>query len=157
MDTKPSTPSSSFPRAGFGDGVKPGTSTQWSSSLAMAASFDPELAERWGQAMGLEFWSKGTNIQEGPGVNVARIQKNGRTFEYVSGEDPVLGAALRPRIVNGIQQNVMAIVKVCMLARVRTGSGAGAGPPSLLARVRTGSGAGAGPPALRAAAASVLT
>jgi beta-glucosidase-like glycosyl hydrolase len=41
---------------GFGDGCKPGTSTQWSSSLAMAATFDPDLAYRWGQAMGEEFW-----------------------------------------------------------------------------------------------------
>jgi beta-glucosidase len=32
--------------------------------------------------MGEEFWNKGTNIQEGPGVNVARIQRNGRNFEY---------------------------------------------------------------------------
>ena len=61
--------------------------------------------------MGEEFWSKGTNIQEGPGVNVARIQKNGRNFEYMSGEDPILGRNLLPRVVNGIQQNVMAIVK----------------------------------------------
>ena len=60
----------------------------------MAASFDPELASEWGTAMGEEFWSKGTNIQEGPGVNIARIENNGRTFEYISGEDPVLGAAL---------------------------------------------------------------
>ena len=43
----------------------------------MAATFDPILAERWGTAMGEEFWGKGTNIQEGPGVNVARIQKCG--------------------------------------------------------------------------------
>ena len=41
--------------------------------------------------MGAEFWGKGTNIQEGPGLNIARIERNGRTFEYLSGEDPVLG------------------------------------------------------------------
>ena len=29
----------------------------------------------------------------------------------MSGEDPVLGAALLPRVVDGIQANVMAIVK----------------------------------------------
>jgi len=96
---------------GFGDGVKPGTTTQWPSSLAMAATWDPELAGLFGTAMGEEFWGKGTNIQEGPGVNVARIQRNGRNFEYMSGEDPVLGSALLPRVVDGIQENVMAIVK----------------------------------------------
>ena len=52
----------------------------------------------------------GTNIQEGPGVNVARIPRNGRNFEYASGEDPVLGSYILPRIVDGIQKNVMAIV-----------------------------------------------
>ena len=66
---------------GFGDGTKPGTSTQWPSSLAAAATFDPDLVEAWGVAMGEEWWGKGTNIFEGPGVNVARIQKNGRNFE----------------------------------------------------------------------------
>ena len=58
---------------GFGDGTKPGTSTQWPSSLAMAATFDPELVGDWGTAMGEEWWGKGTNIFEGPGVNVARM------------------------------------------------------------------------------------
>ena len=58
---------------GFGDGTKPGTSTQWPSSLAMAATFDPELVGAWGTAMGEEWYGKGTNIFEGPGVNVARM------------------------------------------------------------------------------------
>ena len=31
--------------------------------LNIAASWDPELAGEWGQAMGEEFWGKGTNIQ----------------------------------------------------------------------------------------------
>ena len=96
---------------GFGDGTKPGTSTQFPSSLAMAATFDPELAAAFGTAMGEEWWGKGTNIFEGPGVNVARIMHNGRNFEYMSGEDPVLGSALLPRLVDGVQKNAMAIVK----------------------------------------------
>jgi len=37
--------------------------------------------------------------------------KNGRNFEYVSGEDPVLGAAMAPQIVAGINKNVMSIAK----------------------------------------------
>ncbi len=67
---------------GFGDGVRPGSTTQFPSSLAVAATWDPALALAFGTAMGEEFWNKGTNIQEGPGVNVARIQRNGRNFEY---------------------------------------------------------------------------
>jgi len=69
---------------GFGDGTTPGSSTQWPSCLNMGATFDPTLANEWGTAMGEEFWNKGTNIQEGPGLNVARIMKNGRNFEYMS-------------------------------------------------------------------------
>jgi len=30
----------------------------------------------------------------GPALNVARIPTNGRNFEYISGEDPLLGAEL---------------------------------------------------------------
>lgn len=43
---------------GFGDNSPPGTSTQWPSSVNMAATFDPELAGSWGAAMGEEFWGK---------------------------------------------------------------------------------------------------
>ena len=52
----------------------------------MGATFDPELAAEWGDAMGQEFWDKGSNIQEGPGINIARVMTNGRNFEYISGE-----------------------------------------------------------------------
>ena len=40
----------------------------------------------WGEAMGEEFFAKGSNVQLGPGVCVARVPKNGRNFEYLSGE-----------------------------------------------------------------------
>ena len=33
-------------------------------------------------------------MQLGPGVCVARVPKNGRNFEYLSGEDPYLGYKL---------------------------------------------------------------
>ena len=64
--------------------------------------------------------AKGSNIQEGPGLNIARIEKNGRTFEYISGEDPVLGAQLGVRVVAGIQKNVMAIAKHYLLNNQET-------------------------------------
>lgn len=54
--------------------------------------------------------------REGPGLNIARIEKNGRTFEYLSGEDPVLGGQLGVPLVKGIQKNVMAIAKHCKCA-----------------------------------------
>ena len=96
---------------GFSDNSPPGTSTQWPSSVNMAATWDPKLASEWGIAMGEEWWAKGTNFFEGPGLNVMRIPQNGRTFEYMSGEDPVIGKLLAPGLVQGVQQNVMAVGK----------------------------------------------
>lgn len=52
--------------------------------------------------MGSEFRAKGAGVQLGPGVNVMRIGNNGRDFEYLSGEDPALGAELAPALVQGI-------------------------------------------------------
>jgi len=48
----------------------------------------------WGWAMGKEFKAKGASVALGPALNVARIPTNGRNFEYISGEDPLLGAEL---------------------------------------------------------------
>jgi beta-glucosidase len=63
-----------------------GNSTCWPSGLTVAATWDAELAERWGVAMGTEFFEKGTNVQLGPGLCVNRVPNCGRAFEYLSGE-----------------------------------------------------------------------
>ena len=68
----------------------------------------------------MEFWAKGTNIQEGPGINIARIENNGRTFEYLSGEDPVLGGTLVQPLIEGIQKHVMSISKHYILNNQET-------------------------------------
>ena len=70
--------------------------------------------------MGEEWWGKGTHFFEGPGLNVMRIPQNGRTFEYMSGEDPVIGKFLGPPLVKGVQQNVMAVAKHYMLNNQET-------------------------------------
>ena len=75
---------------GFRDNAHPGTSTQWPSGLTVAHSWDRDAFGRWGTAMGLEFSLKGANVLYGPAVNVARIANGGRSFEYLSGEDPFL-------------------------------------------------------------------
>ena len=90
----------------------PGTSTQWPSGLTVSATWDPLLAQEWGEAMGAEFKSKGANVQLGPGLNVARVPGGGRNFEYMSGEDPHLGAAMGAPTVRGIQsRGVIATAK----------------------------------------------
>lgn len=94
----------------------PGTATQWPSGLAIAATWDPSLAGEWGTAMGTEFRRKGANVQLGPGLNVARVPWGGRNFEYLSGEDPRLGATMVRPVVEAIQrQGVIATAKHFLL------------------------------------------
>jgi len=89
-----------------------GTTTAFPSGLAIAATFDVKQAAAWGDAMGEEFAGKGANVQLGPGLNVARVPLNGRNFEYLSGEDPHLGATLVAAVVPEIQKHgVIANVK----------------------------------------------
>ena len=70
---------------GFRDDNYPGTTTSFPSGLTVAATWDPELCYQYGKAMGEEFFQKGTNVQLGPGMNLARVPLNGRNFEYMSG------------------------------------------------------------------------
>jgi beta-glucosidase len=97
---------------GFRDNAHPGTSTAWPCALAIAATFDEAAAGAWGAAMGEEFYGKGANVQLGPGLCLARVPWNGRNFEYLSGEDPHLGARMVGPVVRGIQaQGVAAVAK----------------------------------------------
>ncbi|GMH69733.1 hypothetical protein TrST_g3798 [Triparma strigata] len=88
---------------GFRDDARPGTTTAFPSGLNIAATWDTEMAALWGDKMGKEFFDKGANVMLGPGLNVARVPVNGRNFEYMSGEDPVLGATLVPHVIEKAQ------------------------------------------------------
>ena len=89
-----------------------GTSTAWPAALTVGATWDRSLARAWGAAMGKEFFDKGANVQLGPGMCITRVPRNGRNFEYISGEDPVLGAELVGPVIEGIQsQGVIANAK----------------------------------------------
>ncbi|CAK0911988.1 unnamed protein product [Prorocentrum cordatum] len=89
-----------------------GTVTCWPSLLAMAATWDPNAVESYARAVGKEFKGKGANGILGPSVNVHRVARNGRNFEYLSGEDPYLGSVLAPAYVRGVQsQGVLAVLK----------------------------------------------
>ena len=89
-----------------------GTSTAFPSLLSLSMSWDRDLVYAQGAAMGKEFFDKGAHVMLGPGMNVQRVQENGRAFEYISGEDPVLGRELVPHMVKGIQdQKVLANAK----------------------------------------------
>ena len=47
----------------------------------MAASWDEDAMLEWGTGMGIEFRGKGSNVQLGPGLCLARVPRNGRNFE----------------------------------------------------------------------------
>ena len=97
---------------GFRDNDHPGTTTCWPSALAMGSTFDVELSNKFGIALGEEFFDKGSNVLLGPGLNLARVPLNGRNFEYLSGGDPYLGKSLVGPLIKGIQsKNVIATAK----------------------------------------------
>jgi len=89
-----------------------GSTTCWPSAMSIASSWDADLMYSWGSAMAAEFRIKGANMQLGPGIGLARVPNAGRNFEYLCGEDPVLGATLVKPVVKGIQDGgIMANAK----------------------------------------------
>lgn len=76
--------------------------TCFPTASALACSFDPELAERVGAAIGEEARRQGVDVVLGPGVNIKRHPLCGRNFEYFS-EDPVVSGELGAAMVRGIQ------------------------------------------------------
>ncbi|HEX9227715.1 MAG TPA: beta-glucosidase [Arthrobacter sp.] len=87
------------------------TATALPASIALGASFNPELARRSGQVVGREARSKGLNVQLAGGLNLHRDPRNGRNFEYLS-EDPWLTGVLGAESVKGIQgEQVISTVK----------------------------------------------
>jgi len=89
-----------------------GTVTSWPSMLTLAASWDETMVERVAAAIAREFKGKGANVLLGPGLNVHRTPYGGRNWEYLSGEDPYLGARLAPVYVQSVQnEGVMAVIK----------------------------------------------
>jgi len=79
-------------------------STALPSSLATAASFDPEVVRAGGVMIGAETRATGHNTMLSGGVNLAREPRNGRNFEYV-GEDPLLAGTMAGSLIDGIQSN----------------------------------------------------
>ena len=86
-------------------------STSYAAGIALAASWNPELARRVGEGIGGDARARGLHFLLGPGVNMYRAPMNGRNFEYY-GEDPFLASAITASYVNGVQsQQVSATVK----------------------------------------------
>jgi beta-glucosidase len=81
------------------------------SGLAVAATFNPDLAYQDGVLLGREAAAKGFNVLLGGGVNLVRDPRGGRSFEY-AGEDPFLAGTIVGATIRGAQdQHVAATVK----------------------------------------------
>jgi len=88
-----------------------GPTTAYPAGIALAASWDTDLAKRVGEAMGHDARARGVNFILGPGMNIYRAPMNGRNFEYF-GEDPFLAARIAVSMIEGIQgQGVIATAK----------------------------------------------
>ncbi|BCW62848.1 glycoside hydrolase family 3 C-terminal domain-containing protein [Arthrobacter sp. StoSoilB22] len=72
-------------------------------AVALAQTWDPELVERVGEALGTEARYFNTDILLGPGVNIKRDPRCGRNFEYFS-EDPLLSGVMGTAWVRGLQR-----------------------------------------------------
>lgn len=77
------------------------------SGSALAASWDVELAYRYGAAAASEARRKGVDVVLGPTINLHRSPLGGRHFECFS-EDPELSAELAAAYVRGLQENGVA-------------------------------------------------
>ena len=88
-----------------------GPATAYPAGLALAASWDTDLAKRVGEVMGQDARARGVNFVLAPGMNIYRAPMNGRNFEYF-GEDPFLAARMAVSVIRGIQsQGVIATAK----------------------------------------------
>ena len=81
--------------------------TCFPTSATIANSFNIELAEKVGKALGEEALALDVNVVLGPGLNIKRNPRCGRNFEYYS-EDPYLAGKIAASYVKGIQSNGIA-------------------------------------------------
>ena len=85
--------------------------TCFPTASVMACSWDEELGERIGEALGEEAAALNVDVLLGPGLNIKRNPLCGRNFEYFS-EDPYLAGKMAAAYVRGIQsKGVAACVK----------------------------------------------
>ncbi|MDO4648700.1 MAG: glycoside hydrolase family 3 N-terminal domain-containing protein [Eubacteriales bacterium] len=76
--------------------------TCFPTAATVANSWDPEIGEEIGKALGEEAVAQNVDVLLGPGLNMKRSPLCGRNFEYFS-EDPILAGKMAASYVRGIQ------------------------------------------------------
>ena len=97
-------------QAGAGDHLGLNASvpaTCFPTAAGMANTWNVELGEALGRALGEEAAANDVHVVLGPGLNIKRSPLCGRNFEYFS-EDPYLAGKMAASYVKGIQQNGVA-------------------------------------------------
>ena len=93
---------------GINDSIK---AVCFPAASATAASFDPDLLEKMGEALGDACQHEKLSVLLGPAVNIKRSPLCGRNFEYFS-EDPYLTGVMATALIKGIQsKNVGTSIK----------------------------------------------
>ena len=93
---------------GINDSIK---AVCFPAASATAASFDPDMMEKMGEALGEACQHENLSVLLGPAVNIKRSPLCGRNFEYFS-EDPYLTGVMATALIRGIQsKNVGTSIK----------------------------------------------
>jgi beta-glucosidase len=79
--------------------------------VAIAATWNPEVARDCGRVIGEEACKRGKNVMLGPAMNIVRTPLCGRNYDYY-GEDPWLASRIAVGYVKGMQaEDTVACVK----------------------------------------------
>lgn len=76
--------------------------TCFPTAAGLASSWNRELVEKVGAALGEECQAEGVSVLLGPGANIKRSPLCGRNFEYFS-EDPYLSSEMAASHIKGVQ------------------------------------------------------
>jgi beta-glucosidase len=79
-----------------------GAATAMPAPIAVAATWDINLAKQYGTVIGAESKAWANGLLEGLDINIARVPQNGRTFEAF-GEDPYLVSQIAVANLTGVQ------------------------------------------------------